>query len=141
MRVSDLTKACLRQHPVWTWDESRDFYVPIATTEPLPTDTDTLFVSARFTTPSGKKFEGYIVDPDGPFAVRLLVREDSVGFNLNAPEFMQQSLDRLFELMHEAPFRVFPLVYETDFHYLGEPNIAGVFEYDAANEQGEMRCD
>ena len=132
MRVHELNAARLDECPVWTWDDSRDYIVPIGKSRVLPTDTDTLFVRATLIAANGTHLDGVIVDPPVPFALEIIVGTQSVGFNLNAPEYAQQELRRLFELLGTAPFDLFPLRYETDYHFPNEPNVAGVFDMEVS---------
>ena len=128
MRASNLDARAMEQCPVWTWDESRDHFIPVTADRVLPTDTDVLFVRARFTAASGMRLEGFIVNPPVPYSVEVFVGSESVAFNRNLPEFCRGALQRLFELLGTPSFIVFPLRYETDFHFPGESNVAGIFD-------------
>ena len=132
MTVDNLNVERLHEVPAWTWDDSRDYFIPVSIQEGgvLPMDTDVMFVLARFSTPGGKSLDGIIINPPVPYGVEIFVGQDSVGFNRNAPEFAAKELARLFELLGEEPFQLFPLRYGTDLHFPGEPNIAGVFDID-----------
>ena len=128
--VSELTRGHLESCPVWKVDDSGDFFLPVFVYDPLPTDGSVLILKARFTPPNGTQLNGTITDPPVPLVVTLDIGDQSVGFNKALPQFAAKELKRLFELLGAEQFPLFPLRYETDFHFPGEPNIAGVFDID-----------
>lgn len=126
MIVKNLQKIHFEEYPVWAWTDSEDAHEPVLQIDPLPDDRGTLFVRATFTAPNGHRFDGYIVGATA-YSVSLFVENSKVKFNCNLPPFVQKEIDRLFDLLNEKPFDLFPLKYETDFHFQGEPNLAGDF--------------
>ena len=113
-------------HPVWKWNESRDGYIPVLNPCPLPTDEDTLFISARFTIANGDYFDGYVVGSTTLYAFFIFCDDKSYGFNLNAATLNETSKNSLAEHLHKPVSEVFPIQYATEFHFPDTPPISGV---------------
>ena len=126
--IAELTREHLESCPVWKVDDSGDFLLPVFEYDPLPTDGSVLVLKARFTTPTGVQLDGTITNPPVPHVVTLDVGDQWVGFNKALPDFAAGELNTLFHLLGTAPFSLFPLRFETDFHFPGKPNITGVFD-------------
>lgn len=136
IRIEEFKQEHLNEHPVWASDDSNDYLMPVTHYDPLPTDLGDLVVRARFIAPDGRHLDGSVcVYSPPPFAISLHVYGDErVGFNKALPQFAADELKRLYELLGVEPFPLFPLRYETDFHFPGEPNIVGVFDMEIDQE-------
>ena len=127
IRVQDFTKASLAISPVWTWDDSGDFLVPVPPTNPLREEQGPYMVQAQFTAADGTRFEGMINDPPGTYSVELFVGDEGILLNANLQPLLKKQLARLSQLLGTDANKLFPMRYETAFHFPGKPNIAGVF--------------
>lgn len=130
--VESFNEACLKDSPVWAWDDSGDYVFPVGQRSPLPTDLGELMIEADFVAPSGMHLRGVVNNPPGEYSISLFVGNQVIHLNSNLPSVARAELGRLFDLLGVQPFDLFPLRYETQFHFPGKPNIAGVFSLEAA---------
>ncbi|WP_430444406.1 hypothetical protein [Sphingorhabdus contaminans] len=57
--------------PIWRYDYDDDLYYPVLETDDLPESEQDLTIRAIFTTPSGKKIDGYVVGISRVFSIGL----------------------------------------------------------------------
>jgi len=55
-----LSEEDFKIHPVWTWDDEHEGYLPISEREPSPDNYDILLIKAQFIT-NDHVFQGYLV--------------------------------------------------------------------------------
>jgi hypothetical protein len=60
----DLLLEDFERFPVWTWDDTTEYYSPVDPPEPLPDDYPTFFIRSRFIAPGGEEFPGYLAGED-----------------------------------------------------------------------------
>jgi len=130
IRTEDFTRASLSISPVWAWDDSGDFLVPVVPENPLRSELGPFIIQARFTASDGASLEGAINDPPGNYSITLFIGDEIILLNINIRELVSKQMTRLSRLLETDAYKLFPLRYETDFHFPGEPNIAGVFDID-----------
>lgn len=128
VKVQSLTKECFEKHPVWSWDGSQEFHVPVLKTDPLPENFGTLFIKSDFYTPNRYKLQGYVIGLESFYAICIFAGDKEFNFNLNLPEMAKNDLISLFESFGKKPFKVFPLSYTTEFRFTGCDRIFGVFD-------------
>jgi hypothetical protein len=138
MNVRVLESDHLKLYPVWTWSsEDESLLSPMAVTEPLPDDVGSLFIAARLYLANGMELPGYIiVDLGAVFAIGIFAGERELIFNRNVASMADQELRELFTILGKEPFPVFPLTYQTQFHFAGEPNLAGTFDLGRVDPRG-----
>jgi hypothetical protein len=129
MKVKRLNKYSFEQHPVWRWDDENTSHIPVDQSDPLPDDVGDLFIKASFYAPDGLMLEGYIVGLVSFHAIGIFVDDKSLLFNSNFPQMAHQELGELYSFLRMKPFPVFPLRYETNFHFAGGDNISGFFDF------------
>ncbi len=59
------------------------------------------------------------------YAFALFVGDLSFHFNLNLPSIINEQMRALSFSLGRADIDLFPLRYETDLHFDGEPNLSG----------------
>jgi hypothetical protein len=126
MNTKTLTKNHLDQYPVWKWSEFNDERCPVLNFDPLPDDEPTLFIKARFKTPEGEEFDGYLTGRETFYAFTLFVGEASIQFNLNLPKLITDQWMRLRQIINKPEMSLFPLHYETNVHFKHKQNIQGI---------------
>jgi hypothetical protein len=99
--------------------------VPVADHDPLPRDRGALFLKVEFVAPTGVRLPGCLSAPTRHFAA-VFVGPSGFYFNQAVPP-LQSELDDIFRLIPDLSGKIFPLRYETTFHFAGEPPIAGSF--------------
>ena len=120
-----LSKTDFEQCPIWVWDDTREYKVPITRTALSWEDFDTFFVKATFKT-NVYCFGGYLVGNKIYFAFTLFVGSENIKFNINSDGLNEGSLRKLFQVMHCKPFNLFPVEYESDVITTEGSRICGV---------------
>jgi len=124
MECSDFSWELFERHPVWKWNATVDGYCPVEDFDPLPTDEPTLFMKATLTASTGEVFDGYLVGLDRFYAFGLFVGGEEYVINLRLPETIEAAAAAISRKLGK-PVRFFPLRYETDLHFAGQPRITG----------------
>lgn len=122
-----LDALALSECPVWAFDDEHERYCSVDSYEPLPDDRGTLFLAATFATPECVRLSGYVCGLASIYSIRIFLGDDNFGFNRSLPGRARSELERLRATLGRTSTRVFPLTYETQFHFLGEPLICGTF--------------
>ena len=113
------------KYPVWTWNESRDGYVPVLQTSPLPDDEDTLFMLSTFVRENGLCLPGYVVGIDSFYAFGVFVDGKSYRFNVRLPSEAAATKQALADQLELPVSEVFPLAFRSEFGFLDSPPISG----------------
>lgn len=117
--------------PIWRYDDEDDLYYPILTPEDIPESERDLSIRAVFTTPSGKKLDGYVVGISRVFSIGLFGREGFFHANKNLkPEsegWMREFIQERPELGLSSPKDIFPLNYTTQIYQDGYADFSGTF--------------
>jgi hypothetical protein len=125
IKIKILSKADFEKCPIWVWDDTREYKIPITDTEPSWEDFDTFFIKTKFKT-NGYQLDGYLVGNNNYFAFTLFVGSENVKFNVNSDSLNEGSLKKLFQALHCKPFNFFPVEYESDVIIKGANKISGV---------------
>lgn len=127
MECRDFSRGLFERHPVWKWNATADGHCPVEDFDPLPTNEATLFMKATFTMASGEVVDGYLVGLDRFYAFGLFVDSEEYVVNLRLPETAEAAAAAISGGLGK-PISLFPLSFETDFHFAGKPRITGVLE-------------
>jgi len=127
--IKDLSLELLDKYPVWTWDESEEYLNPVLDYKPLP-DEPNLFIKAKFETPKGKIFDGYLIGDEQFYAFGLFHENKEFIFNLNLLDMAQNSLNEIFRFKKADLSFLFPLRFHSELFYKDKKTINGVFDPD-----------
>lgn len=125
--VENLNKKCFEQHPVWTWTDDEQGFVPVEVNSSLPLDRGTLLIASKLYPPNGPVLDGYVISQGSVYAVGIFADNSEYVFNRRMGSLAKQVTAQLFTALHTAPFDLFPLEFRTDFGFPGQGNIEGVF--------------
>jgi hypothetical protein len=118
--------------PLWRYDDSDDLYHPVETPDDLPESERELSTRAIFTTPSGKRLDGYVVGISRVFSIGLFSESRLYHANKNLkPEtgkWMQDFVRARPDLDIAQWDELFPLKYETQIRRAGYRDFAGTFD-------------
>ena len=124
-----LTRKDFEQYPVWTWDDKNEGYLPISETEPSPENYWGLFIKARFDTPDGYSFDGFLVGDKTFHAFGLFIHEDDIMFNINLPDLNELALLRLKKLLKINSLKLFPIRYKSIISFKDGSEISGTLNF------------
>lgn len=97
-------------YPVWTWDDTNEYQVPILESNPSWYDYDNYFIKAKFSTNS-YNFDGFLVGVRNFYAFGIFIKGQTFVLNLNMPERIEMHLNKIFHLLDCQPFSFFPVHY------------------------------
>jgi len=124
-----LTTGRFLEHAVWCWNEDETYHLPVTDHEPLPEDLGTLFVRAKFKLPGGCQLDGYIFGLHSILGLGIFIGDREVVFNANLPDFAVDDERLVCGLLDIETGNLFPIRYETKFHYKDEMNLCGEFGF------------
>jgi hypothetical protein len=110
--------------PVWVGDPDEG-YEPVFAYDPLPEDVVDLILHVQLVTPTGIPLKGCVSAPARHFAA-VFVGGRAFFFNAWFRP-LASTMDELNALVPEARGQIFPLRYQTNYRFAGQPPIAGVF--------------
>ncbi len=120
-----LSKTDFEEHPIWIWDDAKEYKIPKKVDKNLSwVDADVFFIKAKFKT-NGHSFDGYLVGNNDYYAFTLFVNSEHIKFNANADSLNKASLKTIFLMLNCKPFDFFPLEYESEVVFRESPKIAG----------------
>ena len=82
-------------------------------------------MKASFETPDGTRFDGYLIGRESFYAFGLFVGGEEYVLNLNLPELVEKNLKVICAHLGKNRMDIFPLKYETNYHFNGKPDIVG----------------
>ena len=129
MTVSELSKQCFAQYPVWAWCDDETSHCAVEAPEPLPDDRGALFVRAAIHTAAGAPLDGYVIVDDAVFGIGLFIDDRELVLNKRLVQIAGEEIDDLCAHLNAGFEQIFPLKYQTEFHYEGEEVIAGAFDF------------
>jgi hypothetical protein len=118
-------------HPLWRYDDETDLYYPIMSIEEVPEYSRSLFIRARFYSPAGIVFNGYLVGAENIYCIGIFCDGCEFMFNKNLPDRCFKSFNKLIENMTSGEnlkiSDIFPLKYETTINIKNYRTIIGEF--------------
>jgi len=129
-----INKAEFGRHAVWRFDEDSDLLYPVDHPDDMPDNPRDVQIRAVFFTPIGEELEGHIVGIDNVFCIGIFVNEETIFFNKNLPDMVQEEFERLRLSLKNTKIEsvndLFPLRFETRFDWedLGYQNFWGEFD-------------
>jgi hypothetical protein len=132
IKLSELTKKHFEDFPVWAWAEdpiAEDLVSPVLETHPIPVEAAADFIKAEFQTPSGLRFDGYVIDADAVFAINLFIDHHQVVFNVQMDRaWVERGLAELRTAIGDQEAQIFPLTYKSEYRLSDGTIIAGEFD-------------
>ena len=128
--IKELSVECFNQYPIWTWDDSTEFHIPLKGKREITDEHGTLFLKCEFKAPNGVVFEGYLVGIDSFYAFGLFLKGAEIVFNLNLKEFVGKGVCEVRDLLSDSNFELFPLIYNSQIKNLDGSCIAGEIRID-----------
>lgn len=120
--------------PIWRYDDEDDLYHPVQDAEELPESERDLSIRAIFTTPSGKKIDGYIVGISRVFSMGLFGEDRFFHANKNlipeTKEWMNEFITQRSDPELRSLKDLFPLHYTTQIDRIGYKDFSGTFDLD-----------
>lgn len=133
MKKKSLTYEDLQKYPVWTWDDSNEYLVPLSELQPSWYDYENYFIKAQFSTQE-YIFNGYLVGIESFYAFGLFIDNTEVGFNANLPKINHDQLKYLFNLLNCKPFEFFPIEYQSPVFFKEGKKIKGILNFRTKND-------
>lgn len=127
MLVSVLTVEEFGKHPVWSFDDSNDFYEPVDPTTPLPDDRGDLLIKVDFAISYRRGVPGYVVGFESVFALGVFVGGREFSLNLNLKSDLAVEVRRLEEALRLAD-GITRLEYSSAFRWPNGTSVIGVIE-------------
>lgn len=124
-KVESLTPSLLEEYPVWRWDDTQEWHVPVTKWQPLEKDEPTYFIKTSFRADDETTFEGYLVGLEPFFAFALFVGSSEFVFNLNLPEIIESNTAAIKEMIGKESLKLFPLSYKTEVYFVEGEKISG----------------
>lgn len=118
------SKDDFEQYPVWTWDDEREFHLPLSEAEPAVEDYDTLFIKSRFEA-GGHCFDGYLVGGKTFYAFGFFVGDEVFSMNLGLPDLIDENVDEICNVLNCERFEIFPLRYSSPVRLKGGGPVCG----------------
>lgn len=120
--------------PVWRYDDEDDLYHPVLEENDIPESERDLSFRAIFTTPAGKKLDGYVVGISRVFSIGLFGGDRFYHANKNlGPEsrvWMEEYVSNQPEIGINSWQDLFPLQYTTQMMREGYRDFSGIFDLD-----------
>jgi hypothetical protein len=125
------------QCSLWRRDEHDDLVYPVVSEKDIPENDRDLLIRAKFTTPSGDAFDGYIVGFSRVFAISIFVGDLKFGLNKNAYTLVRATVQKILDAA-QPPFTqtvedFFPLKYQTAIDRQGFREFTGTFDVEPPN--------
>jgi hypothetical protein len=120
-----LTIEDFEHYPVWTWDDTNEYQVPIQEDNPSWDDYDNYFIKAKFKT-NTYDFDGFLVGAKLFYAFGIFVKGQTFVLNLNMPDRVEVDLKKIFHLLNCQPFPFFPVHYESTVRFRENGIIKGM---------------
>jgi hypothetical protein len=117
----------LEKYPIWTWDDSNEYYSPVDSPDLLSDEYGIYFIKSRFIAPDETAFTGYLTGLESYYAFAFFVNKECFGFNLTLPSLAIESLADLRRALGRPDFELFPLRYESQVRDLQGKHITGIF--------------
>ena len=117
------------KYPVWQFTDDNEGHQPVPGFNGiLPLDKGTLFIKSKFVTPSGVKFDGYVIGIDSYYGFGLFCIDEVCLFNLSLPQYYGRSIRLLEETLGLNHIELFPLKFVTEVKDKDGKTIKGFFE-------------
>ncbi|MFJ3049997.1 hypothetical protein [Pseudomonas nitroreducens] len=120
------------EHPIWRYDDSDELNYPVLTTDDLGDSIFDLSFKAKFSTPAGRSFDGYIVGFGDIFSIGLFANDKVFFVNKN---MATRSKEQLHSFLSELDWAqsvsvedIFPLSYFTAINRAPFIDFGGVFD-------------
>ena len=126
LKRKKLTPHDFERYPVWTWDDEREFLVPIVEQEPSWDDYDTFFIKAHFRV-NHDEFDGYLMGGRTFYGFGLFIDGKEFVVNLNLLEFVKEIEKEISQILKYQTFSLFPLYYDSSVHLERVGQISGIF--------------
>lgn len=120
-----LTLEDLRQYPIWVWDETTEYLLPLAHDTESPRDFHPLFIAAKFRA-DGVEMDGYLI---GAHAIGLCVGGQEVIINARMPETVRHGREIVQRAFGRFRLKLFPLQFESHVRLPNEPPITGTYDW------------
>jgi len=122
-----LSKSDFELYPIWVWDETREYKIPITNVKPSWDDFDTFFIKAKFQS-NNHLFNGYLVGNKTYYAFTLFIDSEIVKFNANSESLNKISLSKLFHILNCKPFSLFPIEFTSEAAFKEPGRISGTLD-------------
>ncbi|MGB7978991.1 MAG: hypothetical protein WCF19_07540 [Chlamydiales bacterium] len=122
-----LTASDFSACPIWVWDDTREYKIPLITQDDNLENFDVFFIKAEFKT-NDHCFDGYLVGNNDFYAFTLFCC-GNVKFNIHAAELNRSSVEEVFRALNCEPFKFFPLEYQSEVVLKDKCKIAGVLNF------------
>ena len=124
----DLSRQDFDMYPIWTWDDANEGHHPTDELVAHPEEHGVLFIKCKFRSPDGTEFLGYLIGCSSFYAFGFFVCNEEFGFNLNLPDFADQSVEEIRKRIGKPEFQLFPLAYESEIKDSNGQSIKGILE-------------
>ncbi|MBX9432001.1 hypothetical protein ACI2VK_08010 [Ralstonia nicotianae] len=118
--------------PIWRYDDEDDLYHPVLTADELPESERLLSIRARFVTPNGQSFDGYVVGIERVFSIGLFGGGQVFHVNKNLPDLSEKQLQAFLQTQPGpealSTKALFPLSYTTTINREPFADFSGKFE-------------
>ncbi len=120
----------IKKHGLWKENRVDDLLYPVTCESDAPDDIFDLFIRAKFTTPFGLEFLGYIVGCGDIYCIAIFVGDKIFYFNRNLQGDYLDSLNKMSVVLGKniTLSNFSPLKYKTDFSLNGFNNFEGEFD-------------
>ncbi|MCP1626337.1 hypothetical protein [Pseudomonas nitroreducens] len=120
------------EHPIWRYDDSDELNYPVLTTDDLGDSIFDLSFKAKFSTPTGRSLDGYIVGFGDIFSIGLFANDKVFFVNKNLASLSKEQLHSFLSELGWAQTMsiedIFPLSYSTGIYRAPFIDFEGVFD-------------
>jgi hypothetical protein len=129
---SYLNKQDLQQHSIWIEHEDDDLVYPVCSSDDFPENMQMrdLRIRAKFTTPGGIVFDGYIIGLKNIFCIVIFCGGEIFYLNKNLLNDCIDAIIKISKLINQNldPENYFPMQYETTIDIDEFKNLSGEFD-------------
>lgn len=118
--------ASFEANPVWKFNDSRDDCIPVLDDPPTQCGDTPLFIKARFAAADLTAFSGYLIGYPTYYAFGVFVDGYGHTMNLNLPDLITETIQRIAARLDCSELDMFPLRYESEVTHVDGRKIEGV---------------
>jgi hypothetical protein len=127
------TPADFRACPIWRYDQDDELYHPVVAGKDLPESERDVSIYARFQTPAGFEFDGYVVGIERVFSIGLFAGDQVFQCNKNLKDLSLEQVRRFLAATGRigSSETFFPLRYTTSINGSSYRDFSGQFHLTA----------
>lgn len=114
-------------YPVWTWDESKEYRMPIQKKSINLLEYEVYFVKSKFYA-GDFEFDGYLVWESVCNAFTLFFQDESFKFNAYSRGLNIQSIEKLFQKL-KCRWQFFPIRFQSEVTF-NQKKISGIINFE-----------